>query len=100
MIFKVYSLRRNDQRPSSPDAMNGPAYTGELQTVEGLSKEGRYQEAHLIAPVGQTGHLLRPLFEPVLIGIAPLALQLRGFERMKEPEGYYSVIQEWHCVMP
>jgi hypothetical protein len=58
MIFKVYLLRRNDQRPSSPDAMNGPAYTGELQTVEGLSKDGRYQVAHLIAPVGQTRHLL------------------------------------------
>lgn len=51
-------------------------------------------------PGGIATVLLPPLYEPVLIGIAPLALQLRGFERMKEPEGFYSVIQEWHCEMP
>ncbi len=55
--------------------------------------------AELIAIGGVSKQLLSPLYEPVLTGIAPLALVLRGFERMKEPEGYYSVVQEWHCEM-
>ena len=100
MIFRVYLLRRDGRQLNRLDAMNGPTYVGELQTVEGLSKEGLYQVAHLTAPGGLTRHLLPPLFEPVLVGIAPLALLLRGFERMKAPEGAYSVVQEWHCEMP
>jgi hypothetical protein len=100
MIFRVSLLRRNGRRLSRLDAINGPAYVGELQTVEGVSKEGRYKVAQLIEPGSLTRHLLPHLFEPVLVGIAPLAMVLRGFERMQEPEGYYSVVQEWHCEMP
>jgi hypothetical protein len=43
--------------------------------------------------------MLSPLYEPVLTGIAPQAMVLRGFERMKEPEGNYSVAQEWYCKL-
>jgi hypothetical protein len=82
------------------DISNGHAYVGDLRTVEGLSKECHYTCAELISTGGVTKHLLPRLYEPVLIGIAPLAMVLRGFERMKEPEGYYSVVQEWHCEMP
>jgi hypothetical protein len=41
---------------------------------------------------------LPPLYQPVLIGVAPMAMQLRGFERVKEAGGFYAVVQEWHCV--
>jgi hypothetical protein len=36
------------------------------------------------------------LYEPVLIGFAPQAFRLRGFERINGPDGSYGVIQEWH----
>jgi hypothetical protein len=35
-----------------------------------------------------------------LLGFAPLAFQIRGFERHEGPDGPYSVIQEWHCELP
>ncbi len=71
--------------------------SGELTTVEGQCKEGRYQYAELTALGGLTKRLLPPLYEPILTGIVPLAMVLRGFERMKEPEVNYSVVQEWYC---
>jgi len=36
------------------------------------------------------------LHEPVLLGFAPLAFWLRGFERVEDQDGGYSVVQEWH----
>jgi len=30
------------------------------------------------------------------VGFAPIAFRLRGFERMEEPGGARSVVQEWH----
>jgi hypothetical protein len=40
------------------------------------------------------------LYEPVLPGFAPFAFRLRGFDRMGNVPGSYSVVQEWHCVLP
>src|SRR5947209_911620 len=37
-----------------------------------------------------------PLYEAVLLGFAPLAFRVRGFERVEGPHGGYSVAQEWH----
>ncbi len=100
MIFKVYLMRRGGRRLSWRDMINGPAYVGDLSLGSVTSRNSVYKVAELYKPGGIATQLLLPLYEPVLIGIAPLAMQLRGFERMKEPEGYYSVIQEWHCEMP
>ncbi len=100
MIFKVYLMRRGGRKLSWQDTINGPAFVGDLRLGSVTSRTGVYKIAELITPGGIATVLLPPLYEPVLIGIAPLALRLRGFERMKEPEGYYSVIQEWYCEMP
>jgi hypothetical protein len=98
MIFKVRLMRRGGRRLSWLEIANNPSYTGELMTLEGQSKEGCYQYAELTSIGGITKWVLPLLYEPVLTGIAPQAMVLRGFERMKEPEGYYSVVQEWYCV--
>ena len=37
-----------------------------------------------------------PLYQPMVIGFAPLAFRLRGFERIESPDGGYAVVQEWH----
>ena len=100
MIFKVYLMRRGGRKLSWRDTINGPAFVGDLTLANVTSRNGLYKVAELIKPGGIATVLLPPLYEPVLTGIAPLAMVLRGFERMKEPEGYYSVIQEWHCEMP
>jgi len=100
MIFKVYLMRRGGRKLSRQDMINGPAYVGDLSLGSVTSRNSVYKVAELYKPGGIATRLLPILYEPVLISIAPLALQLRGFERMKEPEGYYSVIQEWHCEMP
>ena len=36
------------------------------------------------------------LYEAVLLGFAPLAFRLRGFERVERADGAYGVVQEWH----
>jgi hypothetical protein len=43
---------------------------------------------------------IAPLFEPALLGFAPLAFRLRGFERIERPSGAFAVVQEWHCELP
>jgi len=100
VIFKVYLMRRGGRKLSWRDTINGPAFIGDLTLGNVTSRNGVFKVAQLITPGGIATVLLPPLYEPVLTGIAPLAMVLRGFERMKEPEGYYSVIQEWHCEMP
>jgi hypothetical protein len=32
----------------------------------------------------------------MVIGFAPLAFRLRGFERVDSSDGGYAVVQEWH----
>jgi hypothetical protein len=36
------------------------------------------------------------LYQPVLLGFAPLAFRLRGFERVEGHDGGDGVVQEWH----
>jgi hypothetical protein len=40
------------------------------------------------------------LHEAVLLGFAPIAFRLRGFERVGQGGDAYSVVQEWHCELP
>ena len=100
MIFKVYLMRRGGRRLNWSDTINGQPYIGDLTLGCVATGDNAYKVAELVTSGGICRRLLPPLYEPVVISIAPLAMRLRGFERMKEPEGYYSVIQEWHCEMP
>ena len=40
------------------------------------------------------------LYEAQLIGFAPVAFRLRGFERVGEGDSAYSVLQKWHVEEP
>ena len=93
-------MRRGGRRLSWRDILNGTGYVGNLMMCRSIHGSQVFEQAELTSQGGITKVLLPILYEPVLIGIAPLAMQLRGFERMREPEGFYSVIQEWHCVSP
>ncbi len=93
-------MRSGGRRRSWLDILNGPAYVGDLRTVREKRGDAMYTQALLVSTGALAQVQLPALHEPVLVDIAPMALQLRGFERMKEPEGFYSVVQEWHCVEP
>lgn len=98
MLFKVYLMRRGGRRLSWRDVLNGRAYVGDLRTTVEKKGEAIYMQAQLIGQGALADSQLPPLYQPVLIGVASMAMQLRGFERVKEAEGFYAVVQEWHCV--
>ena len=100
MIFKVYLMRIGGRRRPWRDILNSVAYVGDLRTVTEKRGDAIYTQALLVSAEALAHSQLPALYEPVLVTIAPMAIQLRGFERMKEPEGFYSVVQEWHCVTP
>jgi len=83
------------------EVVNGPSYVGDLRSHQVDRAGERYTVLALHpseVPVG--GSLIPELFEPVLIGVSPLAFRVRGFERLELPSGCSAVVQEWHIEMP
>ena len=100
MHLKVRLLRVRGHRLRWAEVLNGPAYQGDLVTYELSSAAGYVRAATLLMRDPAARKQLPDLYEPVLVGMATLALKLRGFERHDGPDGPYSVIQEWHCELP
>jgi hypothetical protein len=96
MHFKVYLLRRRGYRLPWRDVQNGPTYTGRLATHVEQHNGEHYRVLNLQPsdPMSENGP--PALYEPVLLGFAPLAFRLRGFERVEGSDGGYGVVQEWH----
>lgn len=100
MRFKVYLLRRRGRRLPWREAQNGTTYTGVLVThYENLGGE-RYTILQLHPSDPMDPRKPPPLYEPVLLGFAPLAFRVRGFERVDTQEGGFGVVQEWHVEEP
>ena len=100
MRFKVYLLRHRGRRLSWREAHNGPSFVGQLVTHHTVVAEETYRILTLRADDPVAPSPIPPLFEPVLLGFAPLAFRLRGFERVERVGGTIAVVQEWHCEMP
>lgn len=100
MHFKVYPLRYRGRRLAWRDVQNGPRYVGDLQTYEIQAGDERITVATLRSDDPIAPALLPPLHCPVLLGFAPLAFRLRGFERLERGSETYAVVQEWHCELP
>jgi hypothetical protein len=100
MRFKVYLLRRRGRRLPPRDVQNGPTYIGRLVTHFERHKDEQYSVLQLEPSDPMSADRPPALYEPVLLGFAPLAFRLRGFERVEGPDGGYSVVQEWHCEQP
>ena len=99
MHFKVYLLRHRGHRLASRDWKNSKTYVGTLHTHTMVVKGSEpYQVLDLEPSTGPNATADRPppLYAPVLLGFAPLAFRLRGFERI-DGDGGSSVLQEWHC---
>lgn len=99
MRFKVYLLRNRGRRLSWREVRNGRSYTGALVTY--LEQHNGEQYSVLALEPSDPMSTVRPppLYEAALVGFAPLAIRLRGFERLEE-DGRYGVVQEWHVEAP
>src|ERR1044071_542533 len=100
MRFKVYPLRYRGRRLTWREVINGPSYLGDLVTHEVSAGEERFLVASLLPEDPASEVRLAPLYEPVLSGVATLALRLRGFERIERARQAFAVVQEWHCELP
>jgi hypothetical protein len=100
MRFKVYLLRHRGRRLPWRDVKNGKSFTGTLCSF--LQNQNGQQYGVLeLRPADPMSEDRPPtLYEPVLIGFAPLAFRLRGFERVDGPDGGQGVVQEWHVEEP
>jgi hypothetical protein len=98
--FKVYLLRRRGRRLPWRIVANGASFVGELisHTVEAGGE--RYKVLTLRPQDPMVPSPIPDLYEPVLLGFAPLAFRLRGFERVEGEAAPFSVVQEWHCEAP
>ena len=93
-------MRVRGRRLPWREIANGPAFVGDLHTYSIQHRSEWVTAAMLANKDPAAGALLPDLFEPVLLRIAVLSFQLRGFERHDGPDGGYSVLQEWHCELP
>lgn len=93
-------LRHRGRRLLWRDVKSGKTYTGTLTSCEMQHGNERYTLLELRpAEHGSSDHP-PPLYEPVLLGFAPIAFRLRGFERIGQGDNAYSVVQEWHVEEP
>lgn len=101
MRFKVYLLRQRGRRLPWREAKNGPVYVGTLVTHMEERGGERYKVTQLQPDAGPMSQERPPdLYEAQVIGFAPIAFRLRGFERLDGPDGGCSVLQEWHVEEP
>lgn len=100
MRFKIFLLRYRGRRLSWREAHNGPSFIGQLITHETKVGEETHRVLELRADDPMVPSPISPLYEPVLLGFAPLAFRLRGFERVERAGGTFAVVQEWHCELP
>lgn len=93
--------RAREQLRVDADVRNGPAYTGELRSHTVDRGGVRYHVLSLIETAApKDGAVIADLYEPVLLGSAPLAFRLRGYERLGGDQREIGVVQEWHCELP
>jgi hypothetical protein len=100
MRFKVYLLRNRGRRLAWRDVVNGPKYVGDIVSEQITVGEDRYNLMSLRSQDPMVPSPIPPLYEPVLLGIFPLALRLRGFEAVSRGTHSFGVVQEWHCELP
>jgi hypothetical protein len=100
MRFKVYLLRRRGRRRLWRDVKNGHTYTGTLVTHLETHDGEQFSVLQLQPSDPMSTDHPPNLYAAVLLGFAPMAFRLRGFERVEGRDGGYGVVQEWHVELP
>jgi hypothetical protein len=93
MKWRVRLMRRAGRRIPWKILVNEPGSTGHIRTsYRTYPDKAPYQVAVLVGKPA-----LPELFEPQLLAIADDVILLRGFERLKDDGGTFTVLQEWRC---
>jgi hypothetical protein len=99
MLFKVYLMRHHGVRIPWKEMKVGPYYVGTIVTFYARRGGGNYRVASL-SEGGRNVPYVRELYEPTLLGFAPNAFRIRGFERIDHPQAAFGAVQEWHVEEP
>jgi hypothetical protein len=100
MRFKVYLLRYRGRRLAWRDVANGPRYVGDLVSEQVALAEEQLSVVTLRCDDPVVPSPIPALYQPALLSFSPLALRLRGFERVERGSSVFGVVQEWHCELP
>ena len=100
MRFKVYLLRYRGRRLPWREVHNGAHYVGQVLTHHVTMGNESVKVTTLQPDDSMAPPAIPPLYEAALLGFAPLALRLRGFERVERGGETYACVQEWHCELP
>src|SRR5438105_4945924 len=100
MRFKVILLRERGRRLPWREAQNRPTYIGQVTTH--LENHGceQYRVTTLRPEDPVAPPLVPPLYEATLLGFSPLAIRLRGFERVGGPDADLTLVQKCNGERP
>ena len=82
------------------DVVNGPKHVGDVVSEQVTLAEERYRCLTLRSEDPAVPSPIPALYEPVLLGVFPLAVRIRGFETVSRGTSSFGVVQEWHCEVP
>jgi len=100
MRFRVYLLRHRGRRLAWREVVNGPSYAGDLVSEQVTVGEEQLSRLTLRCNDPVVPAPIPALYQPTLLSFSPLALRLRGFERVERGSSIFGVVQEWHCELP
>jgi len=100
MRFRVFLLRHRGRRLAWREVVNGPRYVGDLVSEQVTLAEERFSLLTLRCDDPVVPSPIPALYQPTLLSFSPLALRLRGFERVERGSSVVGVVQEWHCEWP
>ena len=96
MKFSVQRLYSKGIRLPDQQIVKGPQVEGELRTREERDEDsGELTRVASLLDSASQAKLLPDLHHVDLVNISPLAMTLRGFERVMTPTGPTEVRQEW-----
>ena len=96
MKWRVRLMRKAGRRIPWKILINEPGMVGTIRTHD---RTYRDQERYTVATLGGDSPIAAgiELIEPQLVMLGDQALILRGYERLINDDGPFTVLQEWRC---
>lgn len=102
MRFRVIPMRDRGVRMPLRELANQESFVGELVIYECVDEPSKHTlRVAALHGANQTSlDILPPLYDVAIVGMAPLAFSLRGYERIEGRRGPVDVAQEWLVQLP
>jgi hypothetical protein len=100
MKWRVRLMREAGRRIPWKILVNDLGRTGHIRTHRrSFPGQESYKVAQLIGsgPLPDTGRAVGELINPELVDMGENFVILRGYERLKDANGHFTVLQEWRC---